>query len=97
VVIIKRVNKIDEYVDLQNIGDQPQNLHGWKLVSERGGETCELKGVVIQSGETLRVWTNNPAGGGYNCGLGRNIWNNTELDRAILYDANGVEVSRYPK
>lgn len=94
-VIIKKVDKIAEYVDLENRGDQPQDVTGWRLVSERGDQVCYLRGV-IQPGETLRVWTRNPDGGGYNCGLEGNIWNNDEPDPAALYDAKGVLVSRYP-
>ncbi len=95
-VIILGVNKHNEYVDLKNIGGQPQDLTGWKLVSVKGNQVCELRDVVIQPGGTLRVWTNNPNGGGYNCGFRGNIWNDNEPDPAVLYDAQGVEVSRYP-
>jgi len=31
-------NKEAEYVDLQNIGDAPQDLAGWLLRSEKGNE-----------------------------------------------------------
>ena len=34
-VIIIAVNKRDEYVDLQNIGDTDVDLSGWNLISER--------------------------------------------------------------
>jgi hypothetical protein len=34
------------------------------------------------------------AQGGFNCGFGRNVWNNSERDPAVLFDASGVEVSR---
>ncbi|MCX7950225.1 MAG: lamin tail domain-containing protein [Treponemataceae bacterium] len=95
-VIITRVDKAREYVDLKNIGNQPQDLTGWRLVSERGSQTCILQGVILQPGETLRVWANNPNGGGYNCGFGSEIWNNNEPDPAALYNAQGVLVSRYP-
>lgn len=94
-VIIKWVNKSAEYVDLENIGNQPQDLAGWRIVSEKGDQVCWLAGV-IQPSETLRVWTNNPNGEGYNCGIGNNIWNDNESDPAALYNAQGVQVSRYP-
>ncbi len=94
-VLIKRVDKVAEYVDLENRGNQPQDLTGWRLVSENGNQVCYLAGV-IQPGETLRVWTRNPNGGGYNCGFEGNIWNNDKPDPAALYDAQGVLVSRYP-
>jgi hypothetical protein len=94
-VIIKWVNKSAEYVDLENIGNQPQDLAGWRIISEKGNQACWLAGV-IQPSETLRVWTNNPNGEGYNCGIGNNIWNDNESDPAALYNAQGVQVSRYP-
>lgn len=94
-VIIKWVNKSAEYVDLENIGNQPQDLTGWRIVSEKGNQVCWLAGI-IQPGETLRVWTNNPNGEGYNCGIGNNIWNDNESDPAALYNAQGTQVSRYP-
>lgn len=94
-VVIKFVNKSAEYVDLENIGNQSQDLAGWRIVSEIGNQVCWLAGV-IQPSETLRVWTNNPNGEGYNCGMGSNIWNDNESDPAALYNAQSVVVSRYP-
>ena len=92
---IKVVDKESEYVDLENIGNQPQDLTGWSLVSEKGNQACGLSGVII-SGATLRVWANNPDGEGYNCNYGSEIWNNSELDPAVLYNNQGQEVARYP-
>lgn len=92
---IKVVDKEAEYVDLENIGNQPQDLTGWSLVSEKGNQACSLSGVII-SGATLRVWANNPNGDGYNCNFGSDIWNNSELDPAVLYNNQGQEVARYP-
>jgi hypothetical protein len=92
---IKVVDKEAEYVDLENIGNQPQDLTGWSLVSEKGNQGCSLSGVII-SGATLRVWANNPNGEGYNCNYGSEIWNNSELDPAVLYNNQGQEVARYP-
>lgn len=94
-VIIEQVNYLAEYVDLRNIGSEPQDLSGWKIVSEKGNQICRLAGV-INSGSSLRVWTNNPDDEGYNCNYGGNIWNNDELDYGVLYNAQGKEVSRYP-
>jgi hypothetical protein len=33
--------------------------------------------------------------GGFNCGFGRNIWNNDDPDKAILFDASGTAVSEW--
>ncbi|MFB0535381.1 MAG: lamin tail domain-containing protein, partial [Anaerolineae bacterium] len=84
-----------EYVDIQNTGGAPQDLTGWHLLSEKGPQDCPLGGT-IQPGETLRVWamTEDADKGGYNCGFDTNIWNNDEVDPAVLYDATGREVDR---
>jgi micrococcal nuclease len=91
------VDKRAEYVDLANYGDLPQDLGGWRLISERGHQECGLGGV-LDPGATLRVWAmaEDAAQGGYNCGFGTNIWNNSRSDPAALYDASGQLVDRYP-
>lgn len=91
-VVIVAVNKREEYVDIQNQGDQAQDLGGWRLVSERGNQACGLGGV-LEASATLRIWAMTGPGG-YNCNFGDNIWNNDESDPAVLYDNQGQEVSR---
>jgi hypothetical protein len=87
------VNKTEEYVEIQNFG-APVNLNGWVLLSQRGEQSCELHGI-IQTDEVLRIWAGT-AETGYSCGFSRTIWTDNELDRAVLYNPNGQEVSRYP-
>lgn len=94
-IIILNVDKGAEFVDLQNVGDQVQDLAGWHLLSEKGSQDC-LLGGVMQPGEILRIWAmaSDAGQGGFNCGFGSNIWNNSEPDPAVLYDATGREVDR---
>jgi endonuclease YncB( thermonuclease family) len=92
-VIILTVNKRQEYVDIQNMGTSDVNLAGWNLVSERGYQECTLSGL-IRAGEILRIWAGNAQAGGYSCGYSNAIWNNSEVDPAVLYNALSVEVSR---
>ena len=94
-VVISRVNKEAEYVDLANIGSEPQDLAGWMLRSEKGPQDCRLSGV-IEPGQTLRVYARSADSGlgGFNCGFGDNIWNNDENDPAVLFNAAMMEVSR---
>ena len=94
-VIIIAVNKVAEYVDIQNTGTAEVNLTGWTLVSEKGSQACSLGGI-LGGGQVLRIWAlaADSDKGGFNCGFGSNIWNNSEPDPAVLYDASGVEVSR---
>ena len=95
-IYIVAVNSIEEYVDIQNQGNGPQELTGWKLLSERDGQECRLERVTVQPGETLRIWAllADSGRGGYNCGFTQNIWSNTEPDAAVLFNPDGLEVSR---
>jgi endonuclease YncB( thermonuclease family) len=92
-VIIVTVNKREEWVDLKNTGNIDVDLEGWNLVSERGNQDCPLSGI-IKVGDILRIWAMTPKGPGFSCGYNTNIWNNSEVDPAVLYNAQGEEVSR---
>jgi endonuclease YncB( thermonuclease family) len=92
-VVIRTVNKREEWVDIQNVGNYDIDLAGWNLVSERGRQDCPLSGS-LKAGETLRVWAMAAQGAGYSCGYNSPIWNNSEPDPALLYNAEGIEVSR---
>jgi endonuclease YncB( thermonuclease family) len=92
-VIIVSVDKKAEYVDIQNMGGSDVDLAGWNLVSERGRQECYLSGILM-AGVTLRIWAGSVQGEGFSCGYSKPIWNNSEPDAAVLYNAQGVEVSR---
>lgn len=94
-IAILSVNKQAEYVDIQNQGGADIDLTGWRLVSEKGNQECRL-GFVLAVGQSIRIWARaEDAGqGGFNCGFGTTIWNNSERDPAVLYDAAGNEVAR---
>jgi endonuclease YncB( thermonuclease family) len=92
-IIIVTVNKREEWIDIKNVGSSDVDLTGWNLVSERGNQDCPLSGM-IKAGETLRIWAMTAQEPGYSCGYGTNIWNNSESDPAVLYNAQVVEVSR---
>jgi len=96
VIRIIQVDKRAEFVDIRNEGDQPQDLSGWVLLSEKGEQACALSGV-IGPGETLRIWAMAADQGqaGYNCSFDNNIWNNSKSDPAVLQDAAGQQVDRY--
>jgi len=89
---ITAVDKIAEYVTIQNPTSATVNLDGWRLVSEKGGQTCSLGGT-LQPGASLKIWTK--SGSGFSCNLTENIWNNQETDPAVLYNPQGQEVARY--
>lgn len=88
------VNKRAEYVEIRNTGGQSVDLTDWKLVSETGNQPCTLRSVLLPN-EVLRVWSRK-GDGGLSCGYHINIWNDNQADPAVLYDAQGREVSRFP-
>ncbi len=94
-VHIVKVDRIREFVNIRNDGGMPQDLEGWVLVSERGGEACPLAGV-LNPGATMRIWAlaDDVGQDGYNCGFGVPIWEDEEQDAAILYDQNGQRVDK---
>ncbi len=87
----------DEYVEITNLGEQPQNLAGWKLkdISE-GYPSFTFPSYILAPDESIRVYTNeyHPEWGGFSFEYGRAIWNNSEPDVAVLYDSQSKEVSR---
>lgn len=93
-VIIIYVDKQLEYVDIQNAGNPPVNLRDWTLVSETGHQVCNLRGILQPKG-ILRIWAGTGQVG-LSCGFKNPIWAQDEPDPAVLYNAKGEEVSRYP-
>jgi len=87
----------DEYVEITNLGDQPQDLLGWVLLDiSEGYPSFTFPSYILAPGESIRVYTNeyHPEWGGFSFGFGRAIWNNTVPDTAVLLDSQGNEVSR---
>ena len=93
-VAIINVDKVAEYAEIQNFTETEINLRGWRLVSEVGSEACSLRGT-LEPGEVLRIWVRR-GDPGFDCRLGREIWSDNEADPAVLYNADGEEVSRFP-
>ena len=93
-IVIVNVDKVAEYVEIQNLMQAPIDLRSWRLVSEVGNESCGLRGT-LNPNQVLRIWARrgNP---GFDCRLGREIWIDTAPDPAVLYNPQGEEVSRYP-
>jgi hypothetical protein len=93
-VQIITVNKAEEYVEIRNDTNAPVTLRGWRLVSELGDQSCALRGT-LEPDEILRIWSRrgNP---GFDCRLANDIWNDNQVDPAVLYNAEGEEVSRFP-
>ncbi len=100
---VKGRNEPDEYVEIANLGNAPQDMTGWMLVSERrGNDRGQIfyfpRGFILQPGQHCRIYTNE-----YHpeyCGLSFNhrgaVWNNSKPDAALLVDNHGNVVSVWP-
>ena len=93
-VEIITVNKPMEYVEIQNFSQADVNLRGWRLISETGDQSCNLRGTLSPN-EVLRIWSRRGSPG-FDCRLGNDIWLDAAADPAVLYNAQGEEVSRFP-
>jgi len=87
----------DEYVEIKNLGSEPVDLESWviKDISE-GYPSLTFPAYILQPGKSIRVYTNeiHPEYGGFSFGSGNAVWNNSSPDTAVLYNAQGQEVSR---
>jgi hypothetical protein len=92
-VTIVNLNKVEEFVNIQNVSPAEVDLQGWRLLSETGNQTCELRGT-LNPNEVLRIWANR--GPGFDCRFQDDIWLDDEADPAVLFNSQGQEVSRFP-
>ena len=91
----------DEYVEIANLGDSPQNLAGWRLRDiADGGPSFEFPDWVLDPGGVIRVYTNevHEKWGGFSFGERAAVWNNSEPDEAGLFDEedNLISAKGYP-
>jgi len=94
--LVPRVES-DEYVEITNLGDQPQELTGCILTDiSEGYPSFIFPSYILAPGKSIRVYTNeyHPEWGGFSFEYSQAIWNNTEPDVAVLYDNQGREISR---
>ena len=105
-VVIQTVNLETEVVTIANLGSASQNMTGWMLVSEVGGQAFRFPGgYTLAPGATVLV-TSGPTGNlappavlqwlkSDGTPSKAYVWNN-DGDPAILMDADGNTVSRFP-
>ena len=65
-------------------------------MEDSGKPSFTFPSYVVQPGKSVRVYTNeiNSEYGGFSFGSGTAVWNNSDPDTAVLYNAQGQEVSR---
>lgn len=86
------VDKLAEFVIIENAGGAELDLSGYVLVSERGNQDCTLEGI-LKPGQRLKIYAQT-GGDGFNCAFAETIWNNSQEDPASLFDPNGALVDR---
>lgn len=93
--VVPRVES-DEYVEISNLGDEPQDLAGWVLKDISDGRpSFTFPTYILEPGKRIRVYTNEVHAeyGGFSFHSGIAIWNNSNPDTAALFDAQGNQVS----
>jgi len=100
----------DEYVEIKNVSNQPQDIRGWVLTNITKGyvrfifppfnpraESEYPEPMFLKPYQAVRVYTDeihDESGGfSFNYGTG-NYWNNEIPDTAVLFNAEGKEMSR---
>ncbi|BES66097.1 hypothetical protein SANA_25360 [Gottschalkiaceae bacterium SANA] len=93
---IKALDKVNEYIIIENTGDSDIDLAGWKILSVLGSQEYEFAKFILNANSQVMI-------GGYKSinkvdmvwEDGRGIWNNNKSDPAELYDSMGTFISCY--
>eukprot|EP00003_Mantamonas_plastica_P020667 TRINITY_DN3328_c0_g1_i1.p1 TRINITY_DN3328_c0_g1~~TRINITY_DN3328_c0_g1_i1.p1 ORF type:complete len:1368 (+),score=552.22 TRINITY_DN3328_c0_g1_i1:1804-5907(+) len=97
-VVIEMLHLPDDCVTIANIGSEEEDISGWKLESEGGGDaqTYEFEeGTVLGPGESISVYSGKK-NEGVEDGIfwtSRYIWSD-KGDTAILWNTDGEEIDR---
>jgi len=93
---ITKLDKRAEYVVITNQGSVDVNISKWVMVSEKGAQSFTFpNGTILKAGASFKITSGDMAGTGDFTMAKTTIWNNSELDPAVLYDANRNEIDRY--
>lgn len=92
---IIELDKRDEYVIIKNTGTVSVNMQGWVMLSEKGAQSFTFPSYVLEPGQTCKLTAKGSNGTGDFSMSNKNIWNNSDYDPAILYDATGTQVDKF--
>lgn len=86
---------LNEYVQIDNMGDVPVDITGWRLRDDDGNEFV-FPGYILDAKASILVWTKpGTDNGGYlYWDRASGVWDN-EGETAYLYDRSGRLVSQY--
>ncbi|ONI40946.1 hypothetical protein AN639_04130 [Candidatus Epulonipiscium fishelsonii] len=95
-VVITRLNKQEERIEIKNLTDKPIDISGWSILSVTGGQVFTFPDILIQPNSVISV---GDRGKNPDISLhwlkGRGIWNNAKSDPAELYNEKGELIDRY--
>ena len=95
-VKISALDKRAEYVVITNNGSNDIDISKWRIVSETGNQSFIFQsGTILKAGASFKITSGDLAGTGDFTMSNSTIWNNSDPDPAVLYDANGKEIDRY--
>lgn len=97
-IVITNASWADEWVEVTNYGDFPQDLTGWSLKDEQNHTYAFPEGFVLAAEGVVVVHTGvgDDSATDLYMNLGNPIWNNGG-DVATLMDADGNVVSQHPQ
>jgi competence protein ComEC len=97
-VVITGASWADEWVEIVNYGEAPQEFTGWTLQNFQEHIFDFPEGFVLAPGETVTVHTGvgDDTATDLYWNMGSPIWNN-DADIATLMDDEGNVVSQYPE
>jgi hypothetical protein len=94
------INMSDQYVEVVNVTNTQVSIGNWTITSSGNNKSFMFyNGLVLQAGQTCRVYGNSPPQTSGGCGaLSFNsstpVWSTTK-DTARLFDQNGTLMSTY--
>ncbi len=94
------LNMSDQYVEVANVSSAQASISNWTITAAANGKSFMFyNGLVLQAGQTCRIYGNSPPQTTGGCGaLSFNsstpVWSTTK-DTTRLYDQNGALMSSY--
>ncbi len=94
------VNMSDQYVEVANVSSAQASISNWSLTAASSSRSYMFpNGLMLQAGQTCRVYTSSPPQTTGGCGAlsfssPNAVWS-TKADTARLYDQNGALMSTY--
>lgn len=90
-------NPLDEYVEIENNGNNSVNMTGWGIKADKSGERYNFpEDFTLGSDKSVKVWTKKGQDTSSNLYWGRTepVWNDTR-DTGYLKNKNGDTVDTY--